>query len=116
MSTKLLFGRDEQGLNTYARPSSTNMYSTTLTAATEATVTVPSNFQNWIAYFSYEAAKNVWVAINATAAVPAGATLVASNSALNPESKVVKEGDVIHIITADATTDVGIELYPVTLL
>lgn len=104
----------------YGTQFSKNIYNTTLAAATEATLTVPgfaaigninsSSKAQWMAVFSYEAAKKVYVALNATAAVPAGATLIAATSALNPVGRVVQEGDVIHVISA-AIADLSIELY-----
>lgn len=96
------------------------IYTSTLGAGVEATLTVPgisalgnvnsSTSTQWLAVFSYQAAKDVWVALNGTAAVPAGNTLAASTSALNPPGKIVKQGDVIHMICA-AAADVSVELY-----
>ncbi len=111
-----------QGINGFGTPFSNTKYSTTLAANTEATVTVPgsaaigaanatASFNRYLAVFSYQAARNVWVALNATAAVPADATLKATTSELLPSAKVVKAGDVIHVICATATTDVGITFF-----
>jgi len=112
MPTKLGFGRDIQGFNTFARAPSTNKFSATLAAGVHSTITVPSSAQNWIAYFSYETpTANVWVAINGTAAVPAGGTFAASTSERNPAEYLLKAGDVIDAISADATVDVGVALY-----
>lgn len=124
MATMTLYNVDKsiQGVNGYGTLFSSTKYSSTLAAATEATVTVPgstapgsisatSSKNRYLAVFSYHAARNVWVALNATAAVPAGNTLVATNSELNPPAKVVKAGDVIHVICATATTDIGITFY-----
>ncbi len=124
MATMTLFNVPTivQGVNGFGTPFSNTKYSTTLAANTEATVTVPGytsagsisatpTYNRYLAVFSYHAARNVWVALNATAAVPAGNTLVATNSELNPPAKVVKAGDVIHMICATASTDVGVVFY-----
>lgn len=105
------------GVNGFGAPICDTRVSTTLALNTEATTTVPgtnnmgsASSNQYLAVFSYEPAKKVWVAFNETAAVPAGATLVATTSVLNPTARVVKSGDVIHIISA-AAADVGIEFY-----
>ena len=105
------------GVNGFGAPICDTKVSTTLAISTEATTTVPATSDmgstrsnQYLAVFSYEPAKKVWVAFNATAAVPAGATLVATTSVLNPSARVVKSGDVIHMISA-AAADVGIEFY-----
>lgn len=107
-------------IGAYGAPFCTKIFTSTLGAATEATLVVPglsamgninSNSKvQWMAVFSYEAAKNVWVSINATAAVPAGNTLAAAAASLNPPGRIVKEGDTIHMICA-AAANVSVELY-----
>jgi hypothetical protein len=107
-------------IGAYGAPFATHKFTTTLGAATEATLTVPgiatlgninsSSKAQWMAVFSYEAAKKIYVAVNATAAVPAGNTLAASTSSLNPPGRIVKEGDVISVISG-AVGDMSIELY-----
>lgn len=120
MSTKLLFGRDVGGFNAFAPEFSTNKYSATLAATTDTTLTIPSNFQNWIAYFSVEPAKSVWLAINATAAAPAGATLAATTSELLPVTtqtqiaRSVQAGDVLHFFSQTGTANVSVILYAVS--
>ncbi len=111
MSTQLNFGRDVQGFNAYAPDFSTNHFSATITNGVEATLTVPTTSQIWLLSFSYQPGTNVWVARNSTAAIPAGATFVASTSELNPGSRRVFSGDVIHFITNNASADVGVSLY-----
>ncbi len=110
-------------VNGFGLPFCEDTYTSTLGAGTEATLTVPgfnaigipsaTTYNKFIAVFSYEAAKNVYVALNATAAVPAGNSFAASTSELNPPAKLVKTGDVIHVICADASTDISIALYAV---
>jgi len=122
MATQYVINKFINGVNGFGLKFCANTYTTTLGAATEATLTVPGSSavgvantdkNKFIAVFSYEAAKNVYVAVNATAAVPVGGTLAASTSELNPQAKTVNAGDVIHIICADASTDVSIALYAV---
>lgn len=111
MSTQLSFGRDMQGYNAYAPQFATDNYSATLANATEEKITVPSNHSVWIASFSYEPGASVWVALNATAAVPAGGTFASTTSTLNPGTRTVNAGDVLHLITDDTTADVGVTFY-----
>ncbi|MFN3786719.1 MAG: hypothetical protein ACK4RS_07755, partial [Thiothrix sp.] len=57
----------------------------------------------------------VWVALNATAAVPAGTTFAATTSELISDNhalcREVRSGDVLHFFTATATTNVSVVLY-----
>lgn len=114
---KLNLLRDVQGYPATSlnlRPIAPTKASATLGASTEETFTVPSTFENWAVFISVKSGVNLWVAINATAAVPAGATFASTTSLLNPPGFILKAGDVIHAITATATTDVGLELFPLS--
>jgi len=113
MTTKLMFGRDNQGYNAYAPQFSTNHFSATLVNGAEETFTIPSNFPVWVISFSYQPGSTVWVATNTTAAIPAGAAFASTNSELNPGARLVYAGDIIHCITSNASSDVGISLYSV---
>lgn len=113
MTVFLNEGRDVQGYNVFAPYQSGLKYSATLAANTHSTVTVPSNYANWIAEFSYEVG-NVWVSIGGTAAVPAGSTFAATTSQRCPAKLSVKAADVIDVISADATMDVSIVLYAIS--
>lgn len=124
MPTKFSMTRDINGYNGFGlKPSDTNV-SVTLTASTDTTYTVPGsdalggcNYQTkslWLAIFSIDPGDSVWVAINATASVPAGATFAATSSFLNPAGIEVKEGDVIHCFTTQTGVDVSIRLYSLT--
>lgn len=113
--TKLNFARDVQGFNSYAPEFSANKFSATLAAAGNDTITVPSSFTNWVAGFSYQAASNIWVSVNGTAAAPAGATFAATSSQFVPGSLKVKAGDTINIKnTGAAAADVGVILYVIS--
>lgn len=109
--TKLNFGRDVQGFNAYAPQFATNHFSASLLNGAEETFTVPEDTDVWVVSFSYQPGTVNWVALNATAAVPAGATFASTTSELNPGARVVSGGDVIHVITASATSEVGVSLY-----
>jgi hypothetical protein len=110
--TKLRFGRDVQGLNAYAPDTSANKYNATLTNGAETHITVPSSNEVWIAAFAYQPGVTVWVDLTgATAAVPAGATLVSCTAELNPGQRTVLAGSKISMITSNTTADVGVLLY-----
>jgi len=111
MSTKFAMTRDINGYNGFGLKFADDKYSVTLGAATEATMTVPSNAKRWLAVFSYESGVNIWTALNETAAVPAGGTIATTTSERNPTAREVGAGDVIHVITATASIDVGVTLY-----
>ena len=96
-------------------------YSASLAATTDTTFTVPGSYPFFdaiikVAATDVELADGVWVALNGTAAVPAGASFAASTSELVTSAKSlcrrVKAGDVLHFITASAATSVSIILYP----
>lgn len=112
--TELDFGRDVQGLNAYAPQISNNMYSAELASGDDESLTVPSTSAEWIAVFSYEPGADIWVAINDTAAPPAGATFLATTSFLLPAQLSVKKGDSISLYNNSTTDqDVGVALYAV---
>lgn len=110
------------GVNGFAAPFCKEIFTATLAAATDTSLTVPSTSAmgmfpstseaKILAVFSYEAAKKVYVAVNATAAVPVGAAFAASTSELLPPAKVVHAGDVIHFICS-AVADVSVAFYQI---
>jgi len=71
MTTKFSMTRDVNGYNGFGLQLSTSNYSVTLTASTDTTVTVPSDASVYLAVCGYTSGDDVWVAVNATAAVPA---------------------------------------------
>ena len=123
-TTQFQTDKNLNGVNGWGLPFCKQIYTATLGAATEATVTVPATSatgvasgtqkNKFIAVITCEQGKKVYAALNATAAVPAGTSLAASTSALLPiqSARYVKAGDVIHIISA-AAADVSIEFYGV---
>jgi len=90
-------------------------YSASLAATTDTALTIPGNAGRYKAIIKVENNGLVWVALNATAAVPAGAGFAATTSELITDAKSlcreVKAGDVLHFITATAGTDVSVVLY-----
>ncbi len=92
-------------------------YSASLAATTDTTLTIPGKAQRYKALIKVKNNGIVWVALNATAAVPAGTTFAATTSELvNDKSTLcreIKAGDVLHFYTATATTDVSVVLYSV---
>jgi hypothetical protein len=110
-----------QGINGFGSPFCATIYSATLAAATNTTLTVPGKAaigmgsatptkNRYLAVFSYAPSSKVWVANNATATVPAGASFTATSSELNPPAKIVAAADVINMICT-AGADVSIALY-----
>lgn len=112
--TKLAMIRDINGYPIYQLPFPTVKKSATITAVGgEQTITVPGGVSssNFSAVIRYEPGTTVWCALNATAAVPVGATFANTTSCLNYPGTQVTTGDVLHFITADASADVGVEFY-----
>lgn len=88
-------------------------YSASIAATTDTTLTIPSSARRFKALIKVENA--TWVAVNATAAVPAGATFAATTSELIPAGaeicREVEKADVLHFYTATADTDISVVLY-----
>jgi hypothetical protein len=123
MSTKLAFGRDVAGYNSFSAPISLDKYSATLTSGGNATLTLPTNVPYWIISFSYQPGSDMWVAYQGnTAAVPAGATFASTNSELLPGSRIlpstyvnssgVTVANTINVYNnTSSSQDIGIILY-----
>jgi hypothetical protein len=90
-------------------------YSASLAANTDTTLTIPGDAPTYKMVVKVEANGLVWMATDATAAVPAGSTFAATTSELINDAKSVcrevAKGDVIHFFTATAGTDVSVVLY-----
>jgi hypothetical protein len=124
MTTKFILTRDINGYNGFGLPFSNAKFSATLAITTDTTLTAPqsgavlgptSTKTQFIAIFSYEPGAKVWVAINETAASPAGATFAATTSELNPAARNVQVDDVLHFYTTDTTAEVGVVFYELVL-
>jgi len=110
MATPYLISRDLSGAVGYGLKPAVQKYSATIAAATDTTLTLPSDEPYYEVIFSYADGYNVWVAYGATAAVPAGATFAATTSELNPTVRRVPAGTVIHFICSSAV-DIGVVIY-----
>lgn len=103
--------RDINGYNGFGLIFSNYKQSATLTALSAATLTIPADASQYVAIFSIAPGEAVWVAVNATAAVPVGATFASTTSELNPVARLVNKNDVLSFITEGATAAVGVTLY-----
>lgn len=121
MPTKFSLVRDINGYNGFGLQFSDTKYSATLTQNTDTTLTVPSSgalggsktglVDFWVAIFTFAPSSLTWVANNATAGVPAGASFAATASELNPVARLVKGGDVLHFYSPGVSTQVGVVFY-----
>ena len=100
--------RDSSGGIAYAPPPSENNYRYTLLAGAEQHFTIPGTYDVWLINFSIQN-NLVYVGFNVTAndTVENGP----SNIEQNPQSRSVKKGTVISMITPDISADVGICLW-----
>lgn len=124
MPTKFSMTRDINGYNGFGlKPSDTNI-SATLATTTNTTFTVPGsdatggcNYQTkslWLAIFQFTAGNDVWVAVNATASAPGGASFAATQSFLLPAAVELQAGDVINCYTGSTGVAVSIRFYSLT--
>jgi hypothetical protein len=87
-----------------------------LAANSEETFTVPGNpTTKYAARFSYISTTNVFVRLNTAPTIPAGGTVGTEQynefrPGADGSQRYVQGGDVIHLITPDATAYVGISL------
>lgn len=102
MSTKFQMTRDINGYNGFGIMPTDDIQTGVLAENTAQSVTVPDNFENWIAIFSYTPGASVWVSFTDTAAAASG-SFASSSSTLNPAARQVKAGQEISLITTDST-------------
>lgn len=106
----------QQPVDDFGLRFSTLKYSAALAATTDTTLTIPGNAPTYKAVIKVDS-NLVWVALNATAAVPAGTSFASTTSELVSDNRAlcreVKAGDVLHFYTATATTNVSVVLYTV---
>lgn len=78
----------------------------------EETVTVPGPVTaQYQALFEYIQDSNVFVCLNATPVIPSIGTVGSQQyNEFRPKKRYVKGGDVIHLITPDASAFVGVTL------
>ena len=103
MSTLLSLTRDINGYNAFGVMPTYDIQGTSLTATVAQQFTVPDNYNNWLAIFSYTPGANIWVSFTTTAAV-AGGSFASMTSSLNPSARQVRGGTVISVITSDINT------------
>lgn len=105
----------QQPVTAYGFRFSDLLYSATLAANTDTTLTVPGTAPRYKALIKCKPGVDVWVAVNGTAAVPAGSTFALTTSELLESDgelcREVKAADVLHFYTATATTDVSVAFY-----
>lgn len=125
MTTLYKLQKDVEGFNGFGLPVSDQKYSATLTASTDTTLTAPSGVaigapvstanNRFLAIVQVEYGEEAWMAVNATAAVPAGATLAATTSELivggQYFARQVNGGDVLHFITSGTDVDISVVFY-----
>ena len=103
MSTKFNMIRDISGFNGFGIIPTYDIQGCSLTASAAQTFTVPSNYPNWIAIFSYTPGATVFVNFTTTATVPGG-TVGTITSVLNPSARAVKGGTTFSVISPDSTS------------
>ncbi|HDN26505.1 MAG TPA: hypothetical protein ENG03_05320 [Thioploca sp.] len=120
MTTQYNINEITKGRNGFGLPFSDNVASAALAAAADTSLIVPlssamgsvqASANRYVAVFSYAADAEVYVALNAAAAAPAGAAF-AAGSELNPSAKVVKAGDTIHLLST-AGAQVSVAFYAI---
>jgi hypothetical protein len=110
--TILSLTKDNKGFNAYGRVPAELQYNATLTSvAGEQTIAIPNNMTRVLVIFSYAPGAIVWVAINNTAAAPTGASFASTTSEINPVAYELKANDVIHVLTPDTASSVGVAIY-----
>ena len=104
---------------------SDKIYSATLSSNTDTSLTVPSSsdlggtntssVSNYlVARIRHTPSTDVFFAVNATAAVPAGSSFASTSSELldnNVCEYKVKSGDVLHFYTSSSTASVSVAFY-----
>ncbi len=124
MTTVYKLQKDVAGYNGWGLPFSDLKFSASLAITTDTTLVVPSSgaigaplnsVNRWLAVIQVEANLSVWLALNATAAVPAGSTFAATTSDLIIGGQYyaveVKAADVMHFFAPTAGTDILVKFY-----
>lgn len=111
--TNMNLTRDVGGNNTFGLPFALFKWQNELAASTEKLLTIPGNYAKYSAIFSVEPGSEIWIANNETATLPVAGEFVVTDSELNPVSREVKAGDVLHFITGNADARIGVVLHPI---
>ena len=96
--------RDIGGYNGFGIIPTYDIQGCSLTASAAQTFTVPSNYANWIAIFSYTPGANVFVRFDGSAATVPSGTNAAIKVSLNPSARAVAGGSTFSVITPDSTS------------
>lgn len=103
-STKFNMTRDINGYNGFGIQPTYDVQGCSLTASAAQTFTVPSNYGQWIAIFSYTPGAAIFVDFSGvTATLPTG-TVGAITTCLNPAARALPGGTTFSVITGDATS------------
>jgi hypothetical protein len=124
MTTQYKLQKDVAGYNGFGLQFSDLKYTASLAITTDTTLNVPlsgsigaplDTKNKFLAIVQVEANLSVWFALNAVAAVPAGATFALSSSDLIIGGEYyaveVKAGDVMHFLAPTAGTDICVKFY-----
>jgi len=124
MTTQYKLQKDVAGYNGFGLPFSDMRFSCSLNASSDTELIVPSSgsmgaalnsVNKFLAVIQVENGLSVWVALGATAAVPAGATFAATTSDLIIGGQYyaveVKAADVMHFLAPTAGTDILVKFY-----
>ena len=118
--------RDINGYNGFALPPSDLNFNATLAATTDTTLTIPNSTGMgghgvyytavWVAIITVAPTTGaVWMAVNATAAVPVGTSFASTSSILLSPNCCngfrLNGGDVLHFFSTPATNSVSVRLY-----
>ena len=119
-TTIFAMNRDVNGFNGFGLKPTNLAYSATLAASTDTSLTIPevdslgmscsTKNARLIAIITSDPGSSVWVALNATAAIPAGSTFATTASALNPAAYEVQATDVLHFFST-GTPGISVRLY-----
>lgn len=102
MSTKLNLTRDINGYNAFGVQPSYDIQGCSLSQDAAQTFTVPDNYANWLAIFSYTPGANVFVRFDGSTATVPGATVGSIHVALNPAGRALAGGATFSVITPDS--------------
>ena len=124
MTTQYKLQKDVAGYNGFGLPFSDQKFSASLAITTDTTLTVPSSgamgtplntVNRFLAIIQVKANAEVWCALNAVAAAPAGTSFAATTSELIIGSEYyareVKAADVLHFFAPVAATDISVVFY-----
>lgn len=113
MSTQnLAYAKDQLGHSTNALAFTTDTKNVNLASLATSSITVPSSFSNWVMLISLGNSPQIWVAVNDTAASPAGGSFATTTSLLNPSQLKLRAGDVVNFYNAGGSTlPIGVSMY-----